>query len=599
MKSNKLLAGAVTLALTAVAQAATHFVGNTVDTDRTTIIDLAAGAPPIAYGGSYSPADPGLGLPAVWTWPKNDTFILQEIIVIKGGILVIESGSGAQEGVVRGQPRTDGSTYDGGTLLIAAGAKLIADGGNSNSPIVFTTASTTGAATGGRYTGVGAFWDAAPKTNPQSSNTAGLWGGVVILGNAPTNVDRDQASGISVDAIGGTAGTNEQVIFGTGNASGQFSGVTKAGGAYGPATTTASTDDRAEIEGIPTASAASTQGLTRYGGFAEQDNSGVVRFVSIRHGGTELAPNSEVNGLTLGGVGRGTTVEFVEIYGNTDDGVEIFGGTVNLKNILIVDCDDDGLDLDAGYTGTIQFLVVICGDQSDKVGEWDGSYESETVNGFTGTGPVTMSKLPLANYNIYNATLVGNPGPANGSGSGHTNGRGLHIRDQSAARLVNSIYVNPKANPIEVDNRATAAGRTTVDRWVQGLAEFRGVTMYDSTGTFTSATSWTAGGSDDSTIDTQLAVAPRLNVFNVTPGFANLPTLALARSATPIDLVPDSGTAGPGALDAVLEDPVANYNGSVLSTFYRGAFDIDATELWTSAWTASATVVSGQSLILP
>jgi hypothetical protein len=109
-----------------------------------------------------------------------------------------------------------------------------------------------------------------------------------------------------------------------------------------------------QIEGIPTSD---PNGL--YGGNDDADNSGVIKYVSIRHGGTNIGSGNEINGLTLGGVGSGTVIENVEIVANQDDGVEFFGGTVSVKNVLVWNSFDDGLDTDQAWNGTCDnFLVV-------------------------------------------------------------------------------------------------------------------------------------------------------------------------------------------------------------------------------------------------
>ena len=85
-----------------------------------------------------------------------------------------------------------------------------------------------------------------------------------------------------------------------------------------------------QIEGIP---ASDTNGL--YGGTADDDNSGTIKYISIRHGGANIGEGNEINGLTLGGVGSGTVIENVEVVANQDDGIEWFGGTVSVKNALV------------------------------------------------------------------------------------------------------------------------------------------------------------------------------------------------------------------------------------------------------------------------
>lgn len=121
----------------------------------------------------------------------------------------------------------------------------------------------------------------------------------------------------------------------------------------GKAPISASTPE-AQIEGIPTSD---PNGL--YGGTDSSDNSGILNYVSIRHGGTNIGSGNEINGLTLGGVGSGTSISNVEVVGNQDDGIEWFGGTVNVTNALVWNVGDDGIDTDQGWAGTLDNFVVI------------------------------------------------------------------------------------------------------------------------------------------------------------------------------------------------------------------------------------------------
>ncbi|CAI8391367.1 MAG: Uncharacterised protein [Flavobacteriales bacterium] len=110
-----------------------------------------------------------------------------------------------------------------------------------------------------------------------------------------------------------------------------------------------------------------------YGGDDNSDSSGVLNYVSIRHTGTEVAPDEEIQGLTLGGVGAGTSIKNIEILGSEDDGVEFFGGSVDVENIVIVNANDDSIDVDMAYSGTITNAVVELTYDSDGVFEMDGS----------------------------------------------------------------------------------------------------------------------------------------------------------------------------------------------------------------------------------
>ena len=110
-----------------------------------------------------------------------------------------------------------------------------------------------------------------------------------------------------------------------------------------------------------------------YGGDNNSDSSGVLNYVSIRHTGAEVAPDEEIQGLTLGGVGAGTSIKNIEILGADDDGVEFFGGSVNIENIVIVNANDDSIDVDMAYSGTISNAVIELGYDSDGAFEMDGS----------------------------------------------------------------------------------------------------------------------------------------------------------------------------------------------------------------------------------
>ena len=127
-------------------------------------------------------------------------------------------------------------------------------------------------------------------------------------------------------------------------------------------------DTEAQIEGIP---AEETYGL--YGGSDAADNSGTLKYVSIRHGGALIGEGNEINGLTLGGVGTGTTIDYLEVFATMDDGIEFFGGTVNVTNAIVSYQGDDGVDIDQNYAGTVDnFVVMHGGTDTDEGLEIDG-----------------------------------------------------------------------------------------------------------------------------------------------------------------------------------------------------------------------------------
>ena len=144
-----------------------------------------------------------------------------------------------------------------------------------------------------------------------------------------------------------------------------------------------------DIEGI-----ADGFSWTTYGGTNDADSSGRLEYVSIRHSGQTLTGDNELQGLTLGGVGNGTVVENIEIIGSSDDGIEIFGGSVDVTNLIIHMNGDDAIDLDEGYKGTISNAVIVLDDDTDGAFEIDGTEDS--------TGGID------GQYTLQNVTVYGN-----------------------------------------------------------------------------------------------------------------------------------------------------------------------------------------------
>ena len=183
--------------------------------------------------------------------------------------------------------------------------------------------------------------------------------------------------------------------------------------------------------------------LAGYGGNDPMDNSGVMRYVSIRYSGVNIGQDSgnEIQGLTLGAVGAGTTIEYIESYASKDDGYEFFGGTVNTKYMIAAFVEDDGFDWDQGFSGKGQFWFVIQDtDETGRAAEMDGAGGDETGK-------------PYAFPIISNATYIG-PGstevPA-GDGSGEL----LMFRDNTGGEYHNSIFVSHSALAVTVEDKNT------------------------------------------------------------------------------------------------------------------------------------------------
>ncbi|MDA0683862.1 MAG: T9SS type A sorting domain-containing protein [Bacteroidetes bacterium] len=272
---------------------------------------------------------------------------------------------------------------DGAELRIEAGTVVKAEDGQS------LDASALVVARGGKIFAEGTAADPIIFTSVQDNISGadlltyedrGLWGGIVLLG---------------------AAGTNN-----AGDASGDFK----------------------EIEGVNEMLA---DGDTRaeYGGIDEEDSSGIMRYVSIRHTGINIGESdgNEIQGLTLGGVGSGTTLEYIESYASGDDGVEFFGGTVNLKYFASVFNSDDAIDWDQGWRGKGQFWFVLIGeDAGGAAAEQDGAGGDENTS-------------PFAIPTIYNATYVG--GGVNKTPDGDR-AEMLMFRDNTGGFYHNSIFTD-------------------------------------------------------------------------------------------------------------------------------------------------------------
>lgn len=234
------------------------------------------------------------------TWETGNTYELGgRITVLPGVTLTIEPGV-----IIKGQA---GSGPNATALLISKGAKIMAEG-TASQPIIFTTVADE----------IEPGDIESPNLDPTLN---GLWGGLIVLGNAPISADAESV----------------------------------------------------QIEGIPPSD---QNGL--YGGTDTTDNSGVIKYVSIRHGGANIGEGNEINGLTLGGVGSETVIENIEIVSNQDDGIEWFGGTVNVKNVVVWNTGDDAIDTDQAWAGTLDnFVIVNPGDECFELDGGEGTFNRQ------------------------------------------------------------------------------------------------------------------------------------------------------------------------------------------------------------------------------
>ena len=288
------------------------------------------------------------------------------------------------------------SVIDGTTLTIPAGTIIKAASGTG------ADASTLIVARGGKIIANGTadnpiIMTAAadnievggtyPESGPALNvDTRGLWGGLLILGKAPCSFKSD---------------------------------VTEL-----------------QIEGIPTSD---TNGL--YGGSVADDNSGSFQYISIRHGGAEIGEGNEINGLTLGGVGSGTTVNQIEVLGNVDDGIEFFGGTVKATNLLVWGQGDDAIDIDQGYAGTIDGALVVLTAASDHGFEIDGP---------EGSAP--------GRFTLKNATVIGATDDCDAEG---VDGEMADFRKGATGDILNILFKDfAGGKDVELDASADASTYT-------------------------------------------------------------------------------------------------------------------------------------------
>jgi hypothetical protein len=202
------------------------------------------------------------------------------------------------------------------------------------------------------------------------------------------------------------------------------------------------------IEGIPDNPPADAH----YGGTDCNDNSGILRYVRIEYAGYALSPNNEINGLTLGGVGSGTILDYIESYKSNDDAFEWFGGTVNATHLLAIDPLDDMFDTDFGFSGHIQFAMGI----SDPTrADFSQSNGQESDNDAAGSADAPQTTAQISNLTLIgqeNTALAHNTTMAP-SGTGRY-GRAAHLRRNSAFRIANSIYMGWKWG-VSLDGAAT------------------------------------------------------------------------------------------------------------------------------------------------
>ncbi|MFY7965889.1 MAG: T9SS type A sorting domain-containing protein [Chitinophagaceae bacterium] len=400
------------------------------------------------------------------------------------------------------------------TLTIEAGTVVRGDDATANSTLIITR--------GAKLYAVGTVSEPIVFTSNKAagSRNPGDWGGVVLLGRATYN---------------------------------------GAGG-------------KANIEGI----AAVPQ--TTFGGETtpnDNDNSGTLKYVRIEYGGYVFDTNKEINGLTLGAVGRGTTIDYVQCSYTNDDSFEWFGGTVNCAHLISYRGVDDEFDTDNGFSGSVQFCLGV---RDPQLGDatWSLASGSSTSEGFESDNDATGStNSPITKAIFSNMTFVG---PLRGDASS-TNLASIHPAFRRSARLrrntqlkvINSILMDYPTG-VFIDGSAAIANASAgtlifANNIVAGNTAGRVL----ENGTSSTIRTWFGASSNDSAVSTSGILTTPYNFTS--PDY---------RPAT--GSIALSGASFSNSLIApyVIAE-VANKN-FVTPVTYRGAFAPAPTAMWTNGW---------------
>ena len=286
-----------------------------------------------------------------------------------------------------------------------------------------------------------------------------------------------------------------------------------------------------------------------YGGATPTDNSGTLRYVQIRYSGYVLSGNSELQALTTGGVGSGTTIQYIQSHNSSDDALEFFGGTHNARYLVFTGADDDNLDLDTGYRGLIQYVIAV----QKTSGAPDSMIELDSANSLEDQTPRTFMKL--ANFTFVHRNTA------------NTNGAAMLLRGQADAQLVNGVLTTPTAC-LRLNGSNIIGTNAAVDK--VGPPVFRSVAMQCGGTPFVGT-----GGLTAAQVDAVFNVAGNNNTSTFTATLANVfvnGANETARTAT-----------DPKVVDAGFD--TTNYIGAVK----------DSNDTWYAGWTCNSSTATFSS----
>ncbi|MCX6854224.1 MAG: hypothetical protein NTV80_04895 [Verrucomicrobia bacterium] len=469
---------------------------------------ILAASMALAFGGAAKAAiiEVSGDITADTRWTRDNVYVLTGILyVLPPAKLTVEPGT-----LIRGANDTiTAGTNNPGTICICRGAKIVGSG-TVDDPIIFTSvddpnvkggANTIPATVVGLTYTTGLNYDVNGPTNNNAFAISRQAGGLVLLGRTPMAYDGNgNAARPSYNDSTNTF-SGEALVLPTGGVSPEISGTAQnnAGDGTGfavieglailPATISFSFDsdqtvgyDPAEvntwagpegaISGTVGGIAASTsfqRGV--YGGVDENDDSGVVRFWSLRYGGFPVSADLEINGFTCGAVGRGTVSEWIDVINNADDAAEFFGGYNDCKYFFLMHCGDDYIDWDQGYSGTIQHVFIHSGGgqffprsgftatDASTAGKNTTFNASERGFELDGPEPNNSGILPRSNGHVFNVTMIGPRGGV-AVGAAHD---GIRVRRASAGKIQYAIFEDIGSGVLEQSDpgNSTTVGSPT------------------------------------------------------------------------------------------------------------------------------------------
>lgn len=265
-------------------------------------------------------------------------------------------------------------------------------------------------------------------------------GTVIFGGEADVLVvsrgSRIEAVGTSSDPI---IMTSIEDVLGQPTAPGQWGGMVILGKAPSNQCPTDGSACSRPVEGINTGN---------FGGTDETDNSGTLRYVVLKNSGFELSAGNELNGITFGGVGSGTTVEYLQVHNSSDDGVEFFGGNVNVKHLVLTNIQDDSIDWDHGFRGKLQHVFV---QQNPNATEANRIIEADNDGSEPGLEP-------QSNPTIANMTAIGN-----NFAIGNNPSEGIYLREGTGGQFYNVVVTGPSemGECFEVEGNAESQAHLT------------------------------------------------------------------------------------------------------------------------------------------